>query len=89
MNAPPKEKSKTPGSTRKRKVVVPVQPDLGYDDENDDDRRGYDGEVAITPDHYTPSNLEASALKKRRRWKKVVEDELPSFFAWDADAGTT
>lgn len=87
MNAPPKEKSKTPGSTRKRKVVVPVHPDLGYDDENDDDRRGYDGEASVAPDHYTPSNLEASAPKKRPRRKKVVEDELPSFFTSDADDG--
>jgi hypothetical protein len=86
MNAPPKEKSKTPRSTRKRKVV-PVHPDLGYDDENDDDRRGYDGEASVAPDHYTPSNLEASALKKRPRRKKVVEDELPSFFTSDADDG--
>ena len=71
-------------------MVVPVHPDLGYDDENDDDRRGYDvydGEGSIAPDHYTPSTLEASAPKKRRRRKKVVEDELPSFFASDADDG--
>ncbi len=84
INAPPKEKSKTPGTNRKRKMAALIQrSDLGDDD--DDDQHGYDdGEVPISRDHCTPSIVKASAPRKRRR-KTLAEDELPTCFSGDLD----
>ena len=85
INAPPKEKSKTPG-TRKRKMAVSIQRlDLG-DDDDDDDRHGYDGGAPVSRDHYTPSIVRgsSSAPRKRRR-KTLAKDELPTCFSGDLD----
>ncbi|KAM6500213.1 VRR-NUC domain containing protein [Amanita muscaria] len=76
INAAPKEKSKTPNTRRKRKaqsLSTPAEENDEHDQQlNDNDEWG------PPSDHHPPSDL-VGRLPKRKR-KKTVDDELPSYF---------
>ncbi|KAK2466657.1 hypothetical protein APHAL10511_000915 [Amanita phalloides] len=75
INAPPKEKRKTPGTgTNRKRKALPIQPEQQECANDDDDDREFD-RWDCTP---TPISLNSAPRKKRRK-KRHADDELPSY----------